>query len=245
VVIIEIWSISNKVNINTYRYSYMGIGFVIIMHLIAISILSGLIAIISTTILNFVSKKETRNRYVRLAKIYPFIGIYTFYICGLIGSGIVSINKNIDIGIGDLWYVPLQNNYQLAFIDIPERAYIDKNGETIISEVSQLQQIGNKLFVKTQNNKYFSYNTQTGELKEFFEENDLKILNNNKKTKLISAINFYTERRNNIEGNALIYVGIISFLISIVAMFFLGKRLSNIEVKRIPDYQIKKNLKPL
>src|SRR5262245_1547356 len=141
----------------------MGIGFVFIIHLIVIGILSGVIATVSAIITFIASKKETRKRNMWTAIVAPFVGLYTLYIFGLIGSGIVSSVKNVDIGIGDAWYVPLQDNCQLLFIDIPEQAYIEKDGQTIISEVSQLQQINNKIIGKTSDSKYFTYNTTTSE----------------------------------------------------------------------------------
>lgn len=201
----------------------MGIGFVIIIHFILIGLISGLIATIASIITYFSSKKESRKRNIWTAIITPFVGLYTLYICGLIGSGIVSAIKNVDIGIGDAWYVPLADNCQLLFIDIPEQAYIEKNGQTVISEVSQLQQAGNKIFGKESNNKYFFYNTSTNELKEFETENELIILNSNKKPNFINAIEFYSEKRNDVAGVALIIAGIIALLISITSIYLVKK----------------------
>jgi len=72
----------------------MGIGFVFIIHLIAIGIFSGLIAAILAIITFFASKKENRKRNIWTAIISPYVGLYTLYICGLVGSGIVSKFKN-------------------------------------------------------------------------------------------------------------------------------------------------------
>lgn len=201
----------------------MGIGFVFIFHLIAIGIFSGLIAAILATISFFASKIENRKRNIWTAIISPYVGLYTLYICGLIGSGFVSTIKNVDIGIGDAWYVPLPDNCQLLFIDIPEQAYIEKNGQTVISEVSQLQQVDNKILGKTGSNKYFFYNTTTNELKEFTTENELIIQNSNIKPNLINAIEFYSDKRNDIAGGALIFVGITSLIVSIVAIYLTRK----------------------
>lgn len=211
----------------------MGIGFVFIIHLIAIGIFSGLIAAILAIITFFASKKENRKRNIWTAIISPYVGLYTLYICGLVGSGIVSTIKNVDIGIGDAWYVPLPDNCQLLFIDIPEQAYIEKNGQTVISEVSQLQQVDNKILGKTGNNKYFFYNTTTNELKEFTTENELTIQNSNIKPNLINAIEFYSDKRNDIAGFALIFVGIASLTVSIAAIYLTRKiivRLTRIKV---------------
>ena len=197
----------------------MGIGFVFILHLIAIAAFSGIIAAIVTLITFFFSKKENRKRNMLTSICSPFVGFYTFYMCGLFGSGIVSVIKNVDIGIGDAWYVPLPNNCQLLFIDIPEQAYIEKNGQTVISEVSQLQQLDNIILGKTGNNNFFYYNTTTNELKEFATENELIIQNSKIKPKLINAIEFYNDKRNDIAGVALFCVGIASLMMSLTAVY--------------------------
>ena len=201
----------------------MGIAFVFILHLIAIGIVSGIIATLSVIITYIASKKETRKRNIWTSMISPFVGLYTLYICGLFGSGIVSAYKNVDIGIGDAWYVPLQDNCQLLFIDIPEQAYIEKYGNTVISEVSHLQQIDNRIFGKTGSNKYFSYNITTNELKEYKSESDLISHNPNVLLKLKTAIVFYSDKRNDIAGFALIVVGITSLLISISSIYLVRK----------------------
>ncbi|SIT21929.1 hypothetical protein [Chryseobacterium gambrini] len=93
----------------------MGIGFVMLFHLIIILILSSIIAIIGGLITAFCSK-ERKKRKILLAFLAPFAGFYTLYFCAIIGSSIVSEKKNIDIGFGDCWYVPLENDCQLLFI---------------------------------------------------------------------------------------------------------------------------------
>lgn len=201
----------------------MGIGFVFILHLIAIGIFSGLIAVVASIITYCSSKKKNRKRNIWTAIISPYIGLYTFYICGLIGSDIVSTIKNVDVGIGDAWYVPLPDNCQLLFIDIPDQAFIEKNGRIVISEVLQLQQIGNKILGKTRNNEYFFYNTTTNELKNFTTENDLLIQNANIKPNLISAIEFYSDKKKDIAGVALNFVGLASIIVSLATIYLIRK----------------------
>ncbi len=213
----------------------MGIGFVIIVHFIVIGFFGGLIAAIASIIAYLSSKKENRKQNIRTAIISAFVGLYTLYICGLVGSGIVSSIKNVDIGIGDAWYVPLPDNFELLFIDIPEQASIDKNGQTVISEVSQLQQVGNKILGKTANNKYFFFNTTTSELKEFTTENELIIQNSNIKPKLINAIEFYSNKRNDIAGAALIVAGMASLIVSISVIYLIRKTI----IRPTPYTQIK------
>ncbi|MGC4128836.1 MAG: hypothetical protein QM564_04590 [Bergeyella sp.] len=201
----------------------MGIGFVILIHLIAIFILSIAVAVIASIIVYFVSKKERKKRKILLAFIAPFVGFYTLYICATIGSIVVSEAKNIDVGIGDAWYVPLENNSELLFIDIPEQASIRKNltGESVISEISHIEQNGNRVFGKTYDNTYFSYDTKTDELKNFATEKELTASNSGKKIILKDAYDFYAEKRNEIAGVWLIVIGILSLIISIGVVYLL------------------------
>lgn len=91
-----------------------------------------------------------------LAFIGPFVAFYTFYIVGIISLSIVSENKKVDIGIGDAWYVPLKNDYQLLFIDLPEQASINTGkGLTLVSQVAKMEELGNQVFGKTFDNEFF------------------------------------------------------------------------------------------
>ena len=171
----------------------------------------------------FLCDKEKRIRKLIFSVISPFVGLYLIYFCGLFGSIVVSEIKNVDIGIGDSWYVPLPNNCELLFIDIPENAYIEKNGQTVISEVSQLQQIDNEIIGMTTTNKYFSYNTKTNALKEFLSKDELIIQNSNIKPKLINSVDFYTDIRDEIAGFWFILVGVLSVIISITVLYLLKR----------------------
>ena len=201
----------------------MGILFVIIFHLIIIFILCIIIAVIAGLMTFFLCDKEKRIRKLIFSVISPFVGLYLIYFCGLFGSIVVSEIKNVDIGIGDSWYVPLPNNCELLFIDIPENAYIEKNGQTVISEVSQLQQIDNEIIGMTTTNKYFSYNTKTNALKEFLSKDELIIQNSNIKPKLINSVDFYTDIRDEIAGFWFILVGVLSVIISITVLYLLKR----------------------
>lgn len=201
----------------------MGLGLVIILHLIAITIAGGIIACISAFITYLSSKKASRKRNVLTSVFLPFAGLYTLYICGLAGLCIISSVKNIDIGFGDVRYIPLPDNCQLLFIDNPDQAFIKKNEQTVISEVSQLQQTHNRILGKTVNNKYFSYNTATNELKEFESKNELLLHNADNTLNLKSAVAFYSDKRNDIVGASFIIVGVASLLISMIAIYLTRK----------------------
>jgi hypothetical protein len=83
------------------------------------------------------------------------------------------MKKKVDIGIGDAWYVPLENDRQLLFIDLPEQAYAKEDGQTFISEVSEIEENGSQIIGKIFENQYFSYDTKTDEVKKFSTEKEL------------------------------------------------------------------------
>ncbi|MBB6333402.1 hypothetical protein HNP24_004428 [Chryseobacterium sediminis] len=198
----------------------MGIGFVIFIHLIFLFIVSLICAVTGCIITYFISKKERRRRKMILAFIAPFVGFYTFYIVGIIGLSIISNNKKVDIGIGDAWYVPLKNDYQLLFIDLPEQAGINKeNGQTLVSEVAKMEEYGNYIFGKTFDSSYFLVDTKTDEVKIFDTEKQLIALHKNKKLNLVDTTEFYSERKDNIMGYWPLLVGFISLVISIGAVY--------------------------
>ncbi|SHM22001.1 hypothetical protein [Chryseobacterium polytrichastri] len=201
----------------------MGIGFVILIHLIVIFIVSIIIAVVGSIITYFISNKQKIGRKISFAVVSPFIGLYTLYFCGIIGSSIVSEYKKVDIGIGDAWYVPLENNHQLIFIDLPKYAFIGKedNGQLILSEVVEIEENGRLVFGKTLNNKYFSYNTKTDEVKDFNNEKELIIANSGRAIKLTNVYDFYAVKRDDIAGNWFIAVGILSLIISITVLYIL------------------------
>ena len=138
----------------------MGVGFVIFLHLIVIFILSVIISIVVGLLTFHLSKKEKRKQKVFAAILSPFFGLYTLYFVGLLGSIVVSEIKNVDIGIGDSFYVPLIDNCELRFIDSPDYAYIENNGQQIIHDISKIQQIDYQIFGKTKDDGYFSYDIQ-------------------------------------------------------------------------------------
>jgi len=201
----------------------MGIGFVIILQLIAIFILSGIIAIVGSIITYFLSNKEKKKQKMFLAMISPFVGLYTLYFSALFGAIIISVIKNVDIGIGDAGYIPLIDKCELRFIDSPEYTYLENNGQEIISEISQIEQIDYLVLGKTKNDEYFSYDIKTNELKKYENETDLIIQNSNVKPKLIKSFDFYVEKRSDVIGFWLIVVGIISIAISATVLYLLRK----------------------
>lgn len=200
----------------------MGIGFVILFHFFIIAVFSFICAVISCVLICFIGGKEKRRRKVILAFIVPFVAFYTFYILGIIGLSVVSKNKKVDIGISDAWYIPLKNNHQLLFIDIPEQASISKNnGETQISMVAEIEEKGNQIFGKTFDNEYFLLDTKTDMVKKVATEKELVALHSDKKLKLADVTEFYSERKHHIMGYWPLLIGFLSLIISVGVVYIL------------------------
>lgn len=198
----------------------MGIGFVILIHLFAISVFSFICAVVGCLLTYFISGKERRRNKMILAFIAPFVAFYTLYIVGIIGLSLVSDNKKVDIGIGDAWYVPLKNNYQLLFIDLPEQASINTgNGLTLVSQVAKIEELGNQVFGKTFDNQYFFIDLKTNDVKTFQTEKELSALHVNKKLNLVDTTEFYSERKSDIMGYWPSLILFLSLIVSVGAVY--------------------------
>jgi hypothetical protein len=201
----------------------MGIGFVILMHLIFLLIISLIFAFFSGIITSFVTKGEKKKRKILLSIFIPFHIFFSFYIFGLIGSIIVSETNKVDIGIGDSWYAPIDESYQISMIDLPEQVYIEYKGEIILSEVSEIQQIGKKIYGKTHNENYFSLNLIDKKITEYKNLKELEEGENLTKPNFLKVEEFYQNRKWEVSGSEMILVGILALLISILSAIIIYK----------------------
>lgn len=94
----------------------MGTGFVILIHLVGIFILSTAIALAGSVIVYCTGRKQTRPRRLFFATAAPFTGLFSLYFFYLTAAVIISGLKDTDIGIGDTWYIPLSRDSRLLFI---------------------------------------------------------------------------------------------------------------------------------
>ncbi len=121
----------------------------IIIYLIAIFCLSLFIALLLIVITFIFSEKEKRKKRLIFYGFAPLVGFYTLFFVGLFGAFIVSEIKNIDAGVGDCWYVQINGTSKLTFIDLEENAYLEYEGQYIISDVSFINQAENQIVGKT------------------------------------------------------------------------------------------------
>lgn len=194
----------------------MGFGFAILLHLIGIFILSVVLAVLAVLITFFVSTKPKRKRKVVLAIVCPFIGLYTAYFVGLVGSVIVCEHKGVDIGIGDNWYVSLGNGASYGFIDLPEQNYIGYGDETVVSDITGIQQVGNRVFGRTVEGTFFLLDTKTRRINVFTKESELTSrIPKDITLRFGDTSTFYEEKREEVLGGWLIAVGVLAIAISV------------------------------
>jgi hypothetical protein len=102
----------------------MGPLFALIFQLILVCLLSGILGVIVLSIAVTRIGKHKKKRKMFLAFTSPFIALATFYVLSLVGAIAVSIAKDVDVGIGDAWQVPLSENSYLLMIDVMDNGDI-------------------------------------------------------------------------------------------------------------------------
>jgi len=125
----------------------------------------------------------------------------------------------VDIGIGDSWYVPINNSCRILMIDLPEQAYLECNGSNLFSEVSHLQLLDNKVYGKTFKDKYFAINLTDKIPQTYTSENELKTEENITTLELQQTEKFYAERKWKITKAAFFFALIISVIMTISGVF--------------------------
>lgn len=201
----------------------MGLGFVILFHFIVLFVISSLIGGIGGLATYFVSSKNRRKRKVLLALFIPFQGLYTLYVLALIGSMIVSGIKNIDIGIGDTWYAPLNETCNILMIDSPESASLLCADQSIVHDISHIQQIHDKVYGKTLEGEYFTYDLTSTKFRTY--ATDIKLIEAERigVLDLIETSEFYGDRRSEVAGTALTIVGVLSLALTILVTFLTSR----------------------
>lgn len=196
----------------------MGVGFVILMYLIAIFAVSAVTALVATVITLIVAKPPKRRKIVA-AVLSPFLFFYGWFFTGLFATGVISEWKNVDIGIGDAWYVPIDEEYSLLMIDLTEEAYIQRNGEDINLTVSQVQKVGNMLIGQNTDGWYFSLDLRDHKVKLFQSYEDLVSARKGFDVALDDVGSFYSKQKHDILGIWTVVVPAATFLMSAAATF--------------------------
>jgi hypothetical protein len=197
---------------------FMGPLFVILFHLIFIFIVASILAFVFTIFSAFLKNKKKRK--IVFALLSPFVFCYSLYFFALIGSGIVSTIKDVDMGIGDYWSVPLNDNVKLSFIDSSENCYLETDQEQLLN-VKEIQQIKNDYYIKTNDNSYLLKNDSDDFIETIIPS----------EVKLLDSWDFYFKKKYEIAGGLLVFFGIVSlalscFVIYLLKMIVIGRNVS-------------------
>jgi hypothetical protein len=202
----------------------MGFGFAILIHLIAIFILAAIISFICG-IIAFIRnrKKEQRKRKIFLAIICPFIFLYTFYFCLLIGGIIVSETKKVDIGIGDTWYAPINDTCRIVMIDAPDIGFIECNEKVVVNDIIKIDQVENRIIGQMSDLKFFVFDVQENKLDYYSTEQELIENKHNNSYTLVGVGEFQSKLYKKAIGNLMIFIPILSLIISVLVVILCRK----------------------
>ncbi|WP_314242471.1 hypothetical protein [Empedobacter tilapiae] len=186
----------------------MGPLFVILFHLIFIFIVASILAFVFTIFSAFLQNKKKRK--IVFALLSPFIFCYSLYFFALIGSAIVSTIKDVDMGIGDYWYVPLNDNVKLSFIDSSDNCFLETDQDQL-SNVEEIQQIKNDYYIKTSDKSYLLKNNSDDFIETVIPS----------EVKLLDSWDFYFKKKFEVSGSLLIFFGMISLVLSCFVIYLL------------------------
>jgi amino acid transporter len=202
----------------------MGLGFVILIHLIVLFILAAMISGICGIIVFIKNrKKEQRKRKTFLAIICPFIFLYTFYFCLLIGGVIISETKKVDIGIGDTWYAPINDTCRIVMIDLPNMGYIECNDKVVVNSIIKIDQVENSIVGQNSDLKFFIFDLQENKLDYYATEQELIINEYIDSHTLVDVEEFQSKLYKKAIGNLMIYIPILSLIISALSVVVVRK----------------------
>jgi hypothetical protein len=104
----------------------MGLGFVLLFWGVLAVLLAGAAAA-SLAALAYVFDRRrgrVRRRWLLTAAMVPFVSLGFAAAGFLVYATYCEVVRDVDLGIGDSWRVPLGNGYRLVMIDTPDQAFI-------------------------------------------------------------------------------------------------------------------------
>lgn len=104
----------------------MGLGIVLLFWLVVSGIVSAAAAVVLAGIVYFVERRRgrVRKRWLLGFAILPFLATaYLWSAFAVYGVWCETV-RDVDLGIGDSWRVPLTDGYRLTMIDTPDQAFV-------------------------------------------------------------------------------------------------------------------------
>ena len=177
-----------------------------------------IIAIVLTLIVSLFSlignKAGRRRRLLRAVVGTPIATLSFLLSLFVLNSGLTTLTKT-DNGIGDYYYVPLENGYRLSFIDLFESGgYVERNDETILDTVSEIQMDDQKVYAHARSS-YYVLDTSTHQLTEISMLSD--------GIDLVSAEDFYNTQYRKTNRLGWIVIIIISLAVSTALTLTISK----------------------
>ena len=176
-------------------------------------LLWGLLAVIATIVLTLIvslisligNKARRRKRLLRAVIGTPVATLSFLLSLFILNMGLTALTKT-DNGIGDYFYVPLENGYRLSFIDALETGgYIERDGKTFLDNVHEIQMKDEKVYAYTRTS-YYVLDSSTHQLDEITQPSD--------GIDLISAEDFYYMRYRETNRFGWIVITLISLALS-------------------------------
>lgn len=116
----------------------MSIIFGFVLGAIIVAVLIAAVTAVAL-IIAFIGKKETRWRRLFIAGVTPAAAIVSFVGCMAFFNLIISLAVGVDFGIGDHYYVPLENGYSLHCIDVLSSGDIqDAKDNAIATDITHI-----------------------------------------------------------------------------------------------------------
>mgnify|MGYP003390649250 CR=1 FL=1 len=141
----------------------MGTLFVLLFWIVILAILSCILGGIALVISYlFVRKKQFKGKkgLLILVSLSPMIFIGLELIIGFISFPIVSERYKVDTGIGDYWQAPINDDYYLYAIDLPETARVESyniQNQSIHERILHLWNTNDTTIVLTKNRSMFLF----------------------------------------------------------------------------------------
>ncbi|MCD4791888.1 MAG: hypothetical protein K8R54_01545 [Bacteroidales bacterium] len=172
----------------------MGPLFALIGQFIALVIISSIISGITVAIIAIFSKKEKRRKRIIIGIFTPFYILFSFSLIAFVGLIIISQTKNVDIGFGDSWKIPINDSCEMIMVNIPDNAFIQCDGKRI-NDIVKIEKDQDVIYGLTSDKKYFAGNLNTKETKYYKSEKDLLDDEKITKLKLLDVNKFYHDKR--------------------------------------------------
>jgi hypothetical protein len=111
----------------------------------------------------------SRATAIRVALLLPLACLIWVGVVFVAQAAVNSELLHRDIGIGDNWYAPLPNGYQISFVDVTDQGTVEvAGGGSGINGVRLLQVYGPYLFGGTDTHSFEHFGSNTNEIDSYF-----------------------------------------------------------------------------